>query len=62
MSISNWNYVDAPGVAGASYGLQKQRSVIVAARAVAGVGFALSRKVSVGVSAGAVYKEARQGH
>lgn len=55
ISVSNWNYVDAPGVAGASYGLQKQKSAILAARAVAGVGFALSRKVSVGVSAGAVY-------
>jgi long-chain fatty acid transport protein len=55
MSISNWSYVDAPGVAGASYGLQKQRSAIVAARAVAGVGFALSRKISVGASVGSVY-------
>jgi long-subunit fatty acid transport protein len=55
MSVSNWNYVDAPGVAGASYGLQKQRSAIVAARGVAGVGFALSRKISIGASVGAVY-------
>ena len=54
VSVSNWNYVDAPGIAGASYGLQKQKSAILAARGVAGVGFALSRKVSVGVSAGAV--------
>jgi long-chain fatty acid transport protein len=55
VSVSNWNYVDAPGIAGASYGLQKQKSAILAARAVVGVGFALNRKVSVGVSAGAVY-------
>lgn len=55
MSVSNWNYVDAPGAAGASYGLQQQKSEIVAARAVAGLGVALSRKISVGVSAGAVY-------
>jgi long-subunit fatty acid transport protein len=55
MSVSNWNYVDAPGVAGASYGLQKQHSAIVAARAVTGVGFKLSRRVSLGVSVGAVY-------
>jgi long-subunit fatty acid transport protein len=54
-SISKWNYVDAPGVAGASYGLQKQKSAILAARAAAGVGFALTNKISVGVSAGAVY-------
>ena len=38
MSVSNWNYVDAPGVAGASYGLQKQKSEIIAARGVAGLG------------------------
>jgi long-chain fatty acid transport protein len=55
MSVSNWNYVDAPGVAGASYGLQKQKSAILAARAVAGMGYALTRKVSLGVSVGAVY-------
>jgi len=55
VSVSNWNYVDAPGVAGASYGLQKQKSAILAARAVAGVGFALSRKLSLGVTTGAVY-------
>jgi long-subunit fatty acid transport protein len=55
VSVSNWNYADAPGVAGASYGLRKQKSAIVAARAVVGVGFALNKKISVGVSAGAVY-------
>jgi long-subunit fatty acid transport protein len=55
MSVSNWNYVDAPGVAGASYGLQKQKSAIVAARSVAGLGFALNKKISLGVSVGAVY-------
>src|SRR5580700_10368021 len=54
MSVSNWNYVDAPGVAGASYGLQKQKSAIVAGRASAGVGFRLSRKISLGASVGAV--------
>jgi long-subunit fatty acid transport protein len=55
MSVSNWNYVDAPGVAGASYGLQQQKSAILAARSVAGVGYRLSSKISVGVSVGAVY-------
>jgi len=55
VSVSNWNYVDAAGVAGASYGVQKQKSAILAARAVAGVGFAINKKLSVGVSAGAVY-------
>lgn len=55
MSISNWNYVDAPGVAGASYGLQQQKSAILAVRAAAGVGFALNKNISIGVSTGAVY-------
>ena len=55
MSVSNWNYVDAPGVAGASYGLQQQKSAILAARSVAGIGYRLSSKISVGVSVGAVY-------
>lgn len=54
-SVSNWNYVDAPGVAGASYGLQQQKSAILAARAGFGVAYAFGRKLSVGVSEGAVY-------
>jgi long-chain fatty acid transport protein len=55
MSLSNWRYVDAPGVAGASYGLQQQKSAILAGRASVGVGYALSRKLALGVSVGAVY-------
>jgi long-subunit fatty acid transport protein len=55
ISVSNWKYVDAPGVAGASYGLQKQKSAILAAGAVAGVGFAVSKRVAVGASVGVVY-------
>lgn len=54
-SVSNWNYVDAPGVAGASYGLQQQKSAILAVRSAAGVGIALSPKLALGVSVGAVY-------
>jgi long-chain fatty acid transport protein len=55
MSVSNWKYVDAPGVAGASYGLQTQKSAILAARSVAGVSYSLSRAVSVGASIGVDY-------
>jgi long-chain fatty acid transport protein len=55
MSVSNWNYVDAPGVAGASYGLQQQKSAILAARAGVGVGYAFNRKLAIGASFGAVY-------
>src|SRR5580698_1659523 len=57
MSVSNWRYADAPGFAGASYGLQQQRSAIVAARLGVGMGVALTKKVDVGVSFGAVYNQ-----
>lgn len=55
MSVSNWNYVDAPGTAGAMYGLQKQKSAILGVRSVAGVSYSIHRAVSVGVSMGVVY-------
>lgn len=55
LSVSNWHYVDAPGVAGASYGLQQQKSAIVAGRLGAGVGVALTKAIDLGVSVGAVY-------
>jgi long-subunit fatty acid transport protein len=54
-SVSNWNYVDAPGVAGASYGMQQQKSAILAVRSAVGLGFAVNDKISIGVSSGAVY-------
>lgn len=54
-SVSEWQYVDAPGAAGASYGLQKQKAAILAARSVAGVGVNLTKKIAVGVTVGAVY-------
>jgi long-subunit fatty acid transport protein len=56
-SVANWRYVDAPEAAGASYGLQQQKSAIVNARAVAGVGFTVSSKLSVGVTLGADYNQ-----
>jgi long-chain fatty acid transport protein len=55
MSVANWHYVDAPGVAGATYGLQEQKSAILAARAIAGLGVVLNPKISIGVSVGADY-------
>ncbi|GAC1640740.1 MAG: hypothetical protein NVS9B14_22300 [Candidatus Acidiferrum sp.] len=48
LSSGDWRYVDAPGVAGASYGLQEQRSAIYAVRLAGGVAYALTRKFSVG--------------
>jgi long-chain fatty acid transport protein len=55
MSVANWRYVDAPGVAGATYGLQQQKSAILAIRSVAGVGVYLGPKLSIGASFGADY-------
>src|SRR5579864_6406499 len=54
-SVSNWHYVDAPGTAGATYGLQEQKSAILAGRAIAGLGVVLNPKISIGVSVGADY-------
>jgi long-subunit fatty acid transport protein len=55
MSVADWHYVDAPGVAGASYGLQEQHSAIIAGRAVTGLGIAVSPRLSLGVSLGVDY-------
>ena len=55
MSVADWHYVDAPGVAGASYGLQEQKSAILAGRAMGGLGISLGKKLSIGVTLGADY-------
>jgi long-chain fatty acid transport protein len=54
-SVSNWHYMDAPGVAGASYGLQQEKSAILATRSAVGLGVYLNPQLSVGVSFGADY-------
>jgi hypothetical protein len=56
-SLANWRYVDAPGVAGASYGLQQQKSAIINVRAAAGVGFTVSSRLSIGATLGANYNQ-----
>jgi long-subunit fatty acid transport protein len=56
-SRGDWRYVDAPGVAGASYGLQQQKSAIVNARAVAGAGYTASSWLSLGATFGANYNQ-----
>lgn len=56
-SRGDWKYVDAPGVAGATYGLQQQKSAIVNARAVAGVGFTVNSRLSIGATVGANYNQ-----
>jgi len=55
MSVANWRYVDAPGTAGATYGLQQQKSAILAGRAVAGLGLNLGKKLSFGFTVGSDY-------
>ncbi len=52
---ADWTYVDAPGTAGASYGLQRNRSEILVARSSAGLGINVNRRVSVGLTLGADY-------
>jgi long-subunit fatty acid transport protein len=59
LSQGDWHYVDPPGFAGASYGLQKQFSEIYALRYTAGVGFAVNSKLSIGATFGADYNSNR---
>src|SRR5580693_7042196 len=54
-SVSDWRYTDAPGYAGVTYGLQEQKSAILAGRAMAGFSAALSRRISIGATLGADY-------
>jgi long-subunit fatty acid transport protein len=56
-SRGEWKYVDAPGVAGASYGLQQNKSAIVNARAVAGIGYTVNSRLSIGATFGANYNQ-----
>jgi long-subunit fatty acid transport protein len=55
MSVSDWKYVDAPGAAGATYGLQTQKSAILSARSVTAVSYSLSPALSLGASIGIDY-------
>jgi long-chain fatty acid transport protein len=54
-SVSDWHYVDAPGYAGVTYGMQEQKSAILAGRAMAGLSVAFGHKLSMGVTVGADY-------
>ena len=55
LSNADWRYVDAPGTAGATYGMQEQKSAIEAVRFAGGLGYAVNSRLSLGVSVGAVY-------
>ncbi len=56
-SRGDWKYIDAPGAAGATYGLQQNKSAIVNVRAVAGVGYTVNSRLSIGVTVGANYNQ-----
>jgi len=55
VSVSDWKYVDAPGFAGVTYGMQENKSAILAGRAMVGLSYAFSHKFSLGMTAGADY-------
>lgn len=55
LSTADWRYVDAPGTAGATYGLQQQKSAINAVRFAAGLSYSFSSRFSLGATVGAVY-------
>jgi long-subunit fatty acid transport protein len=52
---ANWRYVDAPGTAGVTYGLQTNETQIVAVRSSAGLARTFGPKLSVGAVLGLVY-------
>jgi long-chain fatty acid transport protein len=55
MSVSNWRYVDPPGADGVTYGLQEQKSAILAGRAIAGFSASFGRRLSIGATVGSDY-------
>jgi len=54
---ANWRYVDAPGTAGVTYGLQSQQTQILGLRSSFGAARTLGRKWNVGVTVGLVYNQ-----
>ena len=52
---ANWQYVDAPGTAGATYGLQEQETQIIALRTSAGVARKFGAHWAGGATVGLVY-------
>ncbi|SEF57089.1 Long-chain fatty acid transport protein [Bryocella elongata] len=54
---ANWRYVDAPGTAGVSYGLQTNEDEIIAVRTSVGVAHTFGPKWSAGAVLGVVYNQ-----
>lgn len=58
LMTANWRYLDPPGgLGGTSYGLQQNKSAMIALRSSAGVAYAANRKFSIGATVGAVYNK-----
>jgi long-subunit fatty acid transport protein len=52
---ANWRYVDAPGTAGVTYGLQTNETQIIAVRSSLGIARTLGSKWSAGAALGFIY-------
>ena len=52
---ANWRYVDAPGTAGVTYGLQTNETQIIAVRSSVGLARSFGTKLSIGAVLGLVY-------
>jgi long-chain fatty acid transport protein len=59
LSRADWQYVDAPGFAGATYGSQRQFSEIYALRFSAGLAYAVNSRLSIGATFGSDYNSNR---
>ena len=55
MMKADWTYLDPPGTAGATYGLQQNQSIILALRSSAGIAYTVNSKLSLGATFGAIY-------
>ena len=55
LSASKWQFRDAPGVGGASYGTPREQSQILAFRATAGAGYRISSRLYAGFSVSGIY-------
>lgn len=54
-SVSDWQYADAPGALGVTYGMQEQKAAILSGRSAAGVGFRVNSHLSFGATLGVDY-------
>lgn len=55
LSSSKWQFNDAPGTAGASYGARREKSAILAFRVPVGVSYDITPRLSVGATASGIY-------